>query len=321
MDVQGMPVNRTDFAGPLLIDFMGTWCTPCQRAVPVLKDLQAAYPNLAVVSVSSTDSAGALQDFQARHDADWPHIVDDGSLVRAYREAGSNAPSMMWPSYALVIENELVFYNRGETLPATFTTAIDRHVAREAPEFEADALVWVGASVALGAAAWFSPWLQAIVLETPRRRPAASAAIALGLAGGLGALAAFASRPLSGRVATVAPFLAAIAVAAVIWWWKKGARTPRSKRLDGDGWTHAWALHGQALWYTAPVWGALLHVAMLRTAPWESLLIVAGFGLGTVLAEQMVQRWRARLQAWPMGRVGAGALLFGAAINGVLYLR
>ena len=321
LDVDGQMRNRTDFDGPVLLDFMGTWCIPCQRAVPVLRDLQAAYPDLTVISISSTDTAAQVQDFRAQHGATWPHIVDPGgdAIVEPYREAGSSAPHMTWPSYALIIDGELVFYNRGETLPATFAAALDRHVTRQAPAVAADAAWPILLSFSLGAAAWLSPWLLPIVAESPRRRPAASVVLPVALFSALALAASYGSRPLSGRVATVAPVLAAAGVFAVVYWRWRGDVAAGGKRLEQSGWSHAWALHGNLLWYAAPVWGAVLHAALLRTAPLESLLMVAAFGVGVAACDAVVQGgWR------PTGRaawLGATALLVGALWNALLYIR
>lgn len=321
LDTDGQPftLNQT---GPVLIDFMGTWCTPCQRAVPILRDLQEAYPELTIVSVSGTDTAEQVNDFRTRFGAHWPHLVN-ASVAETYREAGSSSTVMMWPSYALVVDGELVFYNRGETLPATFASAIDQHVERQAPAVESDVAAPVALSFIMGALAWFSPWLNHIVLETPRRRPSLSPGLAVVLFGGLGLAAAYGSRPLSGRVATVAPFLVVAAVLAVVFWRWKGAQAS-GKRLADDGWRHAWALHGNFLWYALPAWGAVLHAALLRTAPIEALLMVGAFGAGAVLADLAVARGlgpRLATLGERAGWIGISAVLIGAGWNGVLYLR
>jgi thiol-disulfide isomerase/thioredoxin len=37
---------------PLLINFWATWCGPCLREIPMLKDLQAARPDLQIVGIA-----------------------------------------------------------------------------------------------------------------------------------------------------------------------------------------------------------------------------------------------------------------------------
>lgn len=327
-DVDGETWNLTDLRGRVvLLDFMGTWCTPCQRAVPVLEDLQAAYPELVVLSVSSTDSEQKVQDFRTQHGAQWPHIVD-GRLPAAYREAGTTAPSMMWPSYALVDqEGNLVFYNRGETLPSTFTAALDGLTIRQAPAVGTSAWGVAGAALVIGFLAWGSPFLQRHTWQRRDARPAASPLVGLVMYSLLGAAALWGSRPLSGRVATVAPFLVVAAVLALIYWKTKGTRAVQAtgKRLDSDGpWRHTFGFWGTTVWYALPAWGVVLHAAMLRTAPMETLLLPISFGLGMALAEVVGRSGlRARVAAWPGfgARLGAAGLVLAAVWNGLLYLR
>jgi len=162
------------------------------------------------------------------------------------------------------------------------------------------------------------------VRESDPRRPAASAALPLLLFGALGLAAAYGSRPLSGRVGTLAPFLAVAGVVMVVYWRWKGDVTAQGKKVQATGWRHAWALHGDLLWYGLPVWGAVLHAALLRTAPMEALVMLLAFGLGAAVMDVA-----ARGPAGPVlrrlgdraGWVGAAALLAGAAWNGLLYLR
>ncbi len=328
-DVEGATHNLTDLRGNVvLLDFMGTWCGPCQRAVPVMKDLQAAYPDLRIVSISGTDSAEDLRFFQAQYGASWPHVADL-EVVRAYLEAGAGPSTMMWPSYAIIdAEGQLIFYNRGETLPATFTAVLDDVTGRQAPAIGDDALFPIALAFTLGAASWASPFLlrHTVARESPRR--IRTLLLPLLLYGGLGVVAAWYSRPLSGRVATVAPFLIVAAVLAIAYWRKKGTENVQidGKHIDAQNeWRHAWGLWGNSLWYLLPIWGVALHAAMLRTSTMETLAIAAAVGLGLVAAEGLhrsgaVQR---RLQGMGerVGWIGAGALLVAAAWNGLLLLR
>ncbi len=328
-DIDGDVHNLTELRGRVvLLDFMGTWCGPCQRAVPLLKDLQVAYPELTVVSVSGTDSAQDMRFFQAQYGADWPHVVDIG-VVREYLVAGAGPSTMMWPSYAIIdAEGQLVFYNRGETLPATFTSVLDDLTVRSAPAVTVDAIVPITLAFALGAASWASPFLLRHTVGREAPRPARTWILPLALYGGLGIVAGWYSRPLSGRVATIAPFVIVAAVLALGYWKKKGTEAVQveGKRIDAETpWRHAFGLWGNSLWYLGPIWAAVLHAAMLRTATLETLLIPVAMGLGLVVAEAG-HRWgwlQGRLQGLGerAGWVGAGALLVSAAWNGLLLLR
>ena len=323
VDTDGNPVNLTAIEGPVLLDFMGTWCTECRRAVPGIQDLRAAYPDLTVLSISATDTASQINDFRAQHGADWPHIKDDGTLVNAYLDAGSNAGSMLWPSYAIVLDQELVFYNRGATQAATFAVVLDDHWGRSTPAISTDVAVPLLVSVALGALAWLNPWTQPIVTETERRRGPGSLLWPLLIFGALAAITAWFSRPLTGRIPTAAPFIAAAGLAAIFWWRIRGAKTPDGKRVRRDDAQHGLALHGNLLWYGLPAWSAVMHGALLRTAPWEAFLMVAGFGLGVAAMDLAVQRGldvRLRGLGEQAGWLGGVAFIVGGLWNGGLYV-
>ncbi len=328
-DVDGVPVNLTDLRGRVvLLDFMGTWCGPCQRAVPLLKDLQVAYPDLTVISVSGTDTPEELRFFKAQYGADWAHVADLG-VVREYLLAGAGPSTMMWPSYAIIDdEGQLVFYNRGETLPATFTAVLDDLTVRAEPGITRDAALPIALAFGLGAASWASPYLLRHTVARTTPRPMQTWLMPLALYGGLGVMAAWFSRPLSGRVATVAPFVIVGAILAIAVWKKKGTEAVQieGKRVDATNpWQHAFGLWGNSLWYLLPVWAAALHAAMLRTSPAETLLIPAAMGAGLVVGElghrSSWLQGRLQAQGERVGWIGAGALIVAATWNALLILR
>jgi thiol-disulfide isomerase/thioredoxin len=67
----------------VLVDFWATWCTPCIKELPRIKQLKEKYEEqgLRVVGVSSDRSRDELEEFVTRNRLDWPQIffapVDD----------------------------------------------------------------------------------------------------------------------------------------------------------------------------------------------------------------------------------------------------
>lgn len=70
--------NLTAHRGqPVVLDFMATWCHPCNEQSTQVADARERAPNASVLSVSfdPNDNASALRDWKDRHDAPWPHAT------------------------------------------------------------------------------------------------------------------------------------------------------------------------------------------------------------------------------------------------------
>ena len=62
----------------MLLDFWATWCGPCRKALPELKELRqknAGQP-LVVVSVSADEDRKAVEEFVRQNGMDWPQAWD-----------------------------------------------------------------------------------------------------------------------------------------------------------------------------------------------------------------------------------------------------
>lgn len=79
--LDGKTLTRDNLKGKVVVlDFWATWCVPCLRALPELKDLKkknASQP-LVVVSVSVDDNKKAVEEFVRGHAMDWPQVWDAG---------------------------------------------------------------------------------------------------------------------------------------------------------------------------------------------------------------------------------------------------
>ncbi len=72
-----------------LVDFWGTWCSPCVREIPFLKDAQAFFAGdqFEIVGVANDDLA-KLKTFVKDHQIDWPQIHqgrDNQEIIERYR--------------------------------------------------------------------------------------------------------------------------------------------------------------------------------------------------------------------------------------------
>ena len=73
-----------------ILDFFGTWCVPCIKALPQLAQLQKQYPQSVKVVLISTETTERLQKFMAsRPSLGFPVIVDKASAITALFEPPS----------------------------------------------------------------------------------------------------------------------------------------------------------------------------------------------------------------------------------------
>ena len=59
---------------PLLINFWATWCAPCLREIPMLKELQAARPDLQVVGIA-IDKRDPVVEFAGNIEFNYPILI------------------------------------------------------------------------------------------------------------------------------------------------------------------------------------------------------------------------------------------------------
>ena len=89
-----------DYAGKtVLIDFWATWCVPCIRALPALRELHEELPpeTFALLAISVDSEAETVRSFQASEPMPWAnwHVGDDSDLGRAWEVRA-------FPTYILV---------------------------------------------------------------------------------------------------------------------------------------------------------------------------------------------------------------------------
>ncbi|MDT8281961.1 MAG: TlpA disulfide reductase family protein [Gammaproteobacteria bacterium] len=78
-----------EFHGKVVVlNFWGTWCTPCVKEIPSLGRLQKSFSknDLAVLSVTTGESKKEINDFLKKIPADFPVLLNpDGSTVKQWK--------------------------------------------------------------------------------------------------------------------------------------------------------------------------------------------------------------------------------------------
>ena len=87
-DLDGRPLSLASLRGhPVWINFWATWCPPCQRETPVLRDAYARHKDvgLVLVGIDVQEDAGSVHDYATRYGLTYPIGLDNkGAVFRTY---------------------------------------------------------------------------------------------------------------------------------------------------------------------------------------------------------------------------------------------
>lgn len=129
--ITGETKHLTDYrGGPIIIDFMGVACGPCQQELFVLYQIHQNYTNLTIVSIDVWTSQGeTIQDIQRLkndyHDQynmtlDWTFALDDSQGTLGHR-FGTTVPNL----YLYTKQGNLYYTHLGYEDYTTLATQVD----------------------------------------------------------------------------------------------------------------------------------------------------------------------------------------------------
>ena len=94
-DLSGNEVSLSDLHGKVvLLDFWATWCGPCIKHIPMLKELNETYSrdDFVIIGISADDSRERLERFLEKNPIKWIQILDGidgkGALETLYNVHG-----------------------------------------------------------------------------------------------------------------------------------------------------------------------------------------------------------------------------------------
>lgn len=99
----------------VLVDFWASWCRPCRKEIPNIKNIYAenADKGLQVVSISIDKEPEAWKKVSAIENLPWPSFLDDGTLAQRFRISSVPTLLIMDPEGNIVSDGK-----RGEELAA-----------------------------------------------------------------------------------------------------------------------------------------------------------------------------------------------------------
>jgi thiol-disulfide isomerase/thioredoxin len=89
-DLAGKARSLRSFGGrPLIINFWATWCAPCRREIPLLRELRQRYraDQLEIVGIA-VDISAAVQEYLRYTPIDYPLLVGEQQGLAAAEQFG-----------------------------------------------------------------------------------------------------------------------------------------------------------------------------------------------------------------------------------------
>jgi thiol-disulfide isomerase/thioredoxin len=99
-NLAGEPQSIRSWPGkPLLINFWATWCAPCLREIPMLKELQSSRPDLQVVGIA-IDKREPVVAFAAERQFNYPILIGQSEAWQAAAALGVNIYALPFTIFA-----------------------------------------------------------------------------------------------------------------------------------------------------------------------------------------------------------------------------
>lgn len=88
-NLAGEPTSIGSWPGhPMIVNFWATWCVPCRREIPLLKEFQTRHPDVQVVGIA-VDRAEAVTSYAAEAQFNYPILVGEGDALGAATALGA----------------------------------------------------------------------------------------------------------------------------------------------------------------------------------------------------------------------------------------
>lgn len=130
-DLTGTPRSITEWDGKaLLVNFWATWCPPCRKEIPLLKDMQAKYgaAGLQVIGIA-VDETALVQDYAQEMQFNYPVLIGQMEAVTVANSFGIDLYGLPF-SVLTDRQGRILEIHQGEITP----DQVDAIVAKMLPE-------------------------------------------------------------------------------------------------------------------------------------------------------------------------------------------
>lgn len=112
-NLAGEPQSIQSWPGkPLLINFWATWCGPCLREIPMLKQLQESRPDLQVVGIA-IDKRDAVVEFAGKMEFNYAILIGQSEAWAAAAALGVNIYALPFTVFSAA-DGSLIGVHTGE---------------------------------------------------------------------------------------------------------------------------------------------------------------------------------------------------------------
>lgn len=122
VSLDGKPVSLGEFAGrPIVVNLWATWCPPCQREMPVLRDAQLRHPDVHFVFANQGESADVVRRYLRAQGLDLKNaLLDTHMAVGKQTESRAMPTTLFFDAQGKLIDRRL-----GEVSTATIEQRIN----------------------------------------------------------------------------------------------------------------------------------------------------------------------------------------------------